>query len=475
MLFIVVLFSLLITMAPTVYTLDSAEFALGAKTLGFVHAPGYPLYLVLAHIFTYLPLGDIAYRVNLFSAVCLALTAPVLYDLLYILIQKRWVAVTSTLIFIWSHYAWINGLVAEIYGPQLFTLCVTGWLLAQLYQRHLRGAPYEKLPLFTGLWYGFTVAMVPSSILFAGGLVVSYLLLRTPWKTALLAALLSVVTFCIPLSYFPLRAQADPVLNMAGNYDPVGNFQPIDLETPAGIWSVIRCEQFEELFFAEGYFPSMDRLLDFLHWFTGNFLGVGVIIGLVGGYILYVKKRRLFFVWLIFLLPYTYFFLVYGAADVEMMFSPTYLVWTIALAYGLDWSTEDQSRAVKYAVAAVAIGLFLFVNFPLVDVSSDTQIYDEAEAVLNYLPPDSLLFGQWLDVVPLQYIQQVDKLRQDVTLYNIGLFKPAFFFPYFETLQRPLFMLDKPSVDVYASENRYQVFEHHIMSTIIYEIRPVGE
>src|SRR5436305_8369474 len=80
---------LLRTMAPSLYTLDSAELAIGAKTLGIVHAPGYPLYLLVAHLFTLLPIGDVAYRVNVFSAISLALAAAIIYGLIYELYQKR--------------------------------------------------------------------------------------------------------------------------------------------------------------------------------------------------------------------------------------------------------------------------------------------------------------------------------------------------------------------------------------------------
>ena len=56
------------TMAPTVYGLDSAELTTGAYVLGIVHAPGSPLFLLLGHVFSWLPFGDVGYRLNLLSA-----------------------------------------------------------------------------------------------------------------------------------------------------------------------------------------------------------------------------------------------------------------------------------------------------------------------------------------------------------------------------------------------------------------------
>src|SRR6516164_6964084 len=70
------------TAAPTVYGVDSAELATGSYILGITHPPGAPAYLLLAHAFTWLPIGDVGYRVNLFSAVAGALAMYVLYHVL---------------------------------------------------------------------------------------------------------------------------------------------------------------------------------------------------------------------------------------------------------------------------------------------------------------------------------------------------------------------------------------------------------
>ena len=57
---------------------DGGELAAAARTLGIAHPPGYPTYLLLAHVFTRLPVGEIATRTNLFSALCAATTSALL-------------------------------------------------------------------------------------------------------------------------------------------------------------------------------------------------------------------------------------------------------------------------------------------------------------------------------------------------------------------------------------------------------------
>ena len=60
------------TLAPSVQPADAGEFQLVAAILGIAHPPGYPLYTLLGKAFTLLPLGDPAWRVNLFAAACAA-------------------------------------------------------------------------------------------------------------------------------------------------------------------------------------------------------------------------------------------------------------------------------------------------------------------------------------------------------------------------------------------------------------------
>jgi hypothetical protein len=62
---------------PTMY--DPAMLQAEAYVLGIGHPSGYPTYMMLTHLFTYLPFGDVAYRVNLASAVYAAAAVFVVY------------------------------------------------------------------------------------------------------------------------------------------------------------------------------------------------------------------------------------------------------------------------------------------------------------------------------------------------------------------------------------------------------------
>ena len=59
-------------LAPSVLPGDSGEFQFAAPTLSIPHPTGYPLYLLLGKLFSALPIGNTAYRINLLSAVAAA-------------------------------------------------------------------------------------------------------------------------------------------------------------------------------------------------------------------------------------------------------------------------------------------------------------------------------------------------------------------------------------------------------------------
>jgi hypothetical protein len=439
------------TMVPTLYGFDSAELVVGAKHLAIVHAPGYPLYLLIAHGFTYLPFGDIAYRVNLFSVICLAGSVSVVYLILFRLLQDHAIAVTSSLMYGWSLYIWASGLVAEIYAPQLLTLGVSGWLLVRMMQEPDKRT---SLAMILGAWFGITLGMVPSSIFFALGLVVAYRLMRIPMWVCLVAAGITLLVFSLSLLYFPLRYAADPVLNLAGEYNAEGVFQKVNLQTPEGIVWMLTAQQFGFLFFDEGVLPSPRQLESFLGWFLENYLVVGVAAGCLGLWVDYRRRRAMWWCWLVFFLPFTYFYTTYGAQDRETMFGPTYLLWAIPMGYGIRWMVDSlQQPLTRYGVLAGLVMFFLAAHFPLVDNHQNYRYRHQAEQTLQVLPPNALVFGGWLDLVPMQYLQIMEQQRPDLRLYNLFLFKKRHLIPYVEQVvkagNRPVIFLGEYEGDAW--------------------------
>src|ERR1700736_6637506 len=66
------------TLAPTVTLVDSGELIVASRSLGNAHPPGFPLYLLLAHLASLVPIASVAVRINFASALFAALASAML-------------------------------------------------------------------------------------------------------------------------------------------------------------------------------------------------------------------------------------------------------------------------------------------------------------------------------------------------------------------------------------------------------------
>ena len=76
--FFAALFVYIWTLAPTVTLVDSGELIVAARFMGVAHPPGFPLYVMLAHLASLVPIGNIAVRINFVSAFFAALACAML-------------------------------------------------------------------------------------------------------------------------------------------------------------------------------------------------------------------------------------------------------------------------------------------------------------------------------------------------------------------------------------------------------------
>src|SRR6267378_8248592 len=76
--FLAALFLYSWTLAPTVTLTDSGELIVVARGLGIAHPPGVPLWIILAHLASLVPFGNVAQRINFSSALFAALACAML-------------------------------------------------------------------------------------------------------------------------------------------------------------------------------------------------------------------------------------------------------------------------------------------------------------------------------------------------------------------------------------------------------------
>jgi len=138
------------TAAPGVTMEDSGDFINGVLTLGIVHPPGYPLYTMLGHLFSFLPLGDTAFRVNLFSSLWGALCLGAMFLSLRIMNISSLAAGFACLTLGLTTVVWSKGTVAEVYTFAGFLLMIIVFLILS-YNRDKNKVYLYLACLVTGL------------------------------------------------------------------------------------------------------------------------------------------------------------------------------------------------------------------------------------------------------------------------------------------------------------------------------------
>lgn len=411
------------TMAPTIFGLDSAELTTGAYTLGIVHPPGSPLYLLLAHLFTWLPVGDVGYRVNLLSVVSGMIMAAFLFQILRGLTRSRWLALLVTWFCAFSYYIWISTLAAELYALQ------GAWFVGLLWLA-LRWRATKQgwlLPLFTfllGLGLGnhlSLVLLVPGFAWLLWGKGAEGREQATEngqqsgviWLIAAATGLLGLLIYL----YLPLRYLDADNLNYARDY------WGIDLTTWSGFWWMVSGRIFGSLFLGVSSAKLPGELFTFLHQLWSNYLGLGILLGLFGLCADWRRRPVFHLALLLMFLAHVSFYLTYKVVDKQFMFIPAYLIWGIWLGVGAarvhEWVMHTSlAPVVPLTLGCLVVAAFI-LNYPLTDVSQDWSARERGEAILTHLPEQAILYGTWTNIPIIEYLQLVETVRPDVVARNL--------------------------------------------------------
>lgn len=450
------------TLAPTIYNLDSAELTTAVASNGIIRATGYPLYLVVGKIWSYLPVGDMGYRMNLFSAFCGALTILLADRILRRLPVCGWARLGALGLLATAPFFWALSVIAEVYT--LHTALMAGVILALLYWADQPSPIRLALPIFfMALSMGnhaATVLLLPGCLWYVLVSQPRQLIRPRVWVAAFMALALGASVFLA----LPLRYVAQPAFNYAGMYDASGTFQPVNLQTWAGFWWLISGKSFAGQMFGYSGTAVWWEVQAYLGQLWGAFLVVGIGPGLMGLVVLWRRNWRLSGMLTLMFLANAIFYINYRVVDKTTMFLPTYVVWAIWLGVGYevmlreigDWrlaiafiaNRQLPISALRIAIVGSVL-LALLLNWGRVDRSDDWSTREQSEEILALAEPNALIFGWWETVPAIQYLQFVEGQRGDVTAVNRFLISGADMNELIltELGQRPIY-INNPSVEL---------------------------
>ena len=122
----------LATMASAVGAADTFEFQVVAPQLGIAHPTGYPLYLLLGKLFSLLPLGTVAWRLNLASAVYAVVAAALVFRIGLDLLRRPLPALVGAIALGLAPIYWSQAIVAEVYALHALIVALALWLMVRL-------------------------------------------------------------------------------------------------------------------------------------------------------------------------------------------------------------------------------------------------------------------------------------------------------------------------------------------------------
>ncbi len=427
---------------------DGNELATVCYTLGLAHSTGYPLYTWLGKLFTFLPIGDVAHRVNLMSATLGAGGVALLYAIVRMLTSgfgpraaSQLASAFAALSFAFSRTFWSQTGIAEVYAPNVFMGALTLLLLllwARTEERHRArpaGGPWwrqfvpsrRSLALLAafGLCFGLSLGTHMSNLGFAPGFALFILLIS--WRTAVspvgvAAAGSGFALGLLQFLWLPLRASTLTDRAMRER-------APTTLR---GIYNYT-LGAFPQFKFAFPLVAIPDRIVIYLDFLRQQFGLLGIALGLLGmGVLLWWRPKRFFLVVGMYLF-HVWFFVQYRVFDLDVFFIPAHLLYAIFMGVGVAWligwlfSAVGQRRwraALVVGLAlllALPVGRELRANWEANDTSHDTAVNDFYENVFELLPERAVLLGRsGVFGYDMFYYRMVYDVRPDVVMPHLS-------------------------------------------------------
>jgi hypothetical protein len=380
-----------LTLTPSLSYLspDGSELATIPYVLGLAHSPGYPLYTWLGFLFSHLvPLGDVAYRINLMSAVMGALAAAGVYWILIRILPEsipplwcRTTAALPALLLAFSKTFWAQSLIAEVYAPNAAGIVIT--LIALLrWERTRRRVDFFLFALAFGLSLGLHISdlgFAPAFILFIllclfehagepgaapinkpdviasdrrerslscalqGNLpipVENRGLLRRfaprndprrdfqhPIRSLISVSVLGLIGFALGAAQFAwLPLQSGTLIDRA-----MLRSAPTTLE---GIYNYT-LGAFPNFKFAFPLTALPDRLVIYLDLLNQQYGLIGIGLGIAGLISLLARRTRYFYLLVGMYLVEIWFFIQYSAFDLDVFFIPAHIIWAMFIGFGV--------------------------------------------------------------------------------------------------------------------------------------------
>ncbi len=432
------------TMLPSTGFWDTAEAQTVPHTLSIFHPTGFPTYTLVGWLWSQLPVGEVAWRMNLLSGVCLAATSGLAVLIVGQLAAERhrWTVAGSAAIaglaFAFASEPWRNALRADVHALHILLAALLIWLLVSWRSARQAGAPrVDTWRAAAALVFGVGLANHPLIGLTAFAIAAWLLMVdRQVWRRwRLLLACAGLLLAGLALyAYIPIRAATPPE-------PPLFYARP---DTWERLRYLVFAEQFSHLFqpLANPLANLGFRWGDAERILEQQFIGPGWLIAAIGASMLAARDLRAFAFFALLVAGNVFYSMNFSNGDIARYYMLTTLAGAVMIGVAVSGLAALGGRAVADASrrsfgfvgrrrAAITAGALVLGLAALLPLGSVLSLYPErGEQAMNRdadlwvasvheaLPEDAVVISWWSYSTPLWYHRWVLGERPDVTIID---------------------------------------------------------
>lgn len=390
------------TMAAHVGAADTFEFQVTAYSLGIAHPTGYPLYVMLGHLFAWLlPVGSVAWRVNLTAVIPAALTVGGVTWLARRAGADGISVLIGALTLAFSLTFWQAATAAEVYALNALLVITALSALHALTRTPRKHHAVYLLGAAIGL--GLAHHLTILLILPAAALTLLIMRPRLTLRQWLAAATIVLAGAALTL-YIPLRWPA-----VTGEMMPPGDFL-----------AYVTGQQFSgalqwHLLGDPERWQIIGRII------LSQFGPVGLALMGVGAGILWLRRPLWGMITSLAAAAYLFYGLIYNVPDVAVFMIPAFVIGALWIAAGAAALVRlFQRRPLLRILLLTALALLplslLTTNRTSADRSADDGGEAWAQQVFQSVADDAVILADSERIAPLEYLHRVEGLGPELTI-----------------------------------------------------------
>ncbi len=447
--FLVPFFIYLRTMNPTSFGWDTTWLHIQVPLLYVGQTTGFPIAFLTGKLFSFIPIGTMAYRLNMYSAFWGAISIFVLFIFITKLLKKEYyIAFITAVFFAFYKVFWLQTNRFEVYTLNTFFTAII--MLMGFYWASTKSNKFLYLYYFL---IGLSFTNHPISLFLAPAFIIFPIYVE--WRQV----------FKIKKFFIILALIISP--NLLYLYIPIRSLQGYgNVTTFSRFINYISGEGYKSDFGFKGFEMLKKMLLEYIALLKGDFTIVVLVIFIIGMVYLAIRQKK-YFILIISLIVLNFVPILFYEKTATHFYLTTMVCFLcVPFAGGLYWIKEGiviffnkylkklfsnrlkflkstnnghenktiQSRfdnkyiilrAVFLLVFFLAISVFpvnLFAaNFSEMDKSKETYVYDYWKSVLDTINEESIIISNSLTAhVPI-YIDRFETKKNIKIIRNVNL------------------------------------------------------